>query len=245
MRRLVKRVLQSCGWELRRRPTSRSEEDVLTAFLAAVRPDAVLDVGANTGQFAALIGRAGYSGTIISFEAIPDVHEILSRNARQNRNWIVAPCAALGSKRDTLDINVSENTLSSSLLPMRELHSSAAPESRYIARRQVEVRRLDEIAKPLIPEHATLLLKIDTQGYEREVIDGASGILDQVFGIQVELSLAPLYTGAPTFIEMTGLIEALGFDFFGITPVFHDPRTGRLLQVDGYFTRGNKHQGVA
>jgi hypothetical protein len=123
---------------------------------------------------------------------------------------------------------------------MRREHEAAAPESAYVAKQTVAVERLDELASTLLPPAGDLMLKIDTQGYELHVLKGASGLLHRVVAMQLELSLVPLYEGAPTFSEMLSYMQSIGFEIFNIVPVFKDNRTGRVLQVDGYFVRGDR-----
>jgi FkbM family methyltransferase len=205
--------------------------------LAAVKPTAVLDVGANVGQFAEIARAAGFKDLIVSFEAVPQIHDALRRRASRDPRWIVAPCAALGSSRGTVQINVAGNAQSSSLLPMNALHREAAPGSDYVGRESVRMERLDAFAAEYLPKQGPLFLKIDTQGYEKEVLRGATGIMDRVFGIQSELSLVPLYEGAPLLAEMIGYFSELGFALFNLVPNFRDPRTGRVLQMDGFFVR--------
>ena len=82
---------------------------------------------------------------------------------------------------------------------------------------------------------SSMFVKIDTQGYEREVINGMKGILSHVKGIQVELSLLPLYEGQLLYCEMIKLIESIGFDLYALLPNFVDERSGRTYQVDGIF----------
>ena len=109
-----------------------------------VRPEVVLDVGANVGQYRQRLRNVGYKGLIISFEALPFLFNELERSALSDPNWKIAPCAALGDVGGWADMNVSANTASSSLLAMREEHSKAAPESRYVRKEQVQVMRLDD-----------------------------------------------------------------------------------------------------
>lgn len=80
-------------------------------------------------------------------------------------------------------------------------------------------------------------LKIDTQGYEREVLAGSDGVLPQVVTAQVELSLVPVYQDAPDFREMLDRMHDLGFEMFALLPEFSDPHTGRMLFMDGLFCR--------
>ena len=99
------------------------------------------------------------------------------------------------------------------------------------------MERLDEIAAPLVSATAKLMIKVDTQGYELEVLKGATGLLPQTVALQLELSLVALYEGAPTLVEMISYAQSQGFELFSIVPGFWDIRNGRSLQVDGFFVR--------
>lgn len=68
-------------------------------------------------------------------------------------------------------------------------------------------------------------------------MDGMTGILDRVVGMQVELSLVTLYKGQPLFPAMLERLKSLGFDPWGFMPVHLDPCSSRTLQVDGLFFR--------
>jgi FkbM family methyltransferase len=240
----MKRLLRRLGWEVQRFENATVEQQVLKNILRATGVDVILDVGANTGQYGDLVFESGFDGALISFEAIPSVHEQLSRHAIAKRaQWKVAPCAALGSSRGQIDINISANSVSSSILPMRETHLDAAPDSRYVDKLTVSVDRLDALAPEFVPASAVVLLKVDTQGYEMEVLKGATGLLQRVVAIQLELSLTPLYEGAPTFVEMIDFMASAGFDLFSIVPGLRDQRSGRLLQVDGFFVRSELSRG--
>lgn len=233
----LKELFRHAGLEVRKLKYVNSEETVIPSLLRLVKPVAVLDVGANVGQFALMVRKLGYSGTIVSFEAIPEVHAALVEATAKDSHWVAAPCGALGASRGEVDIHVSKNTVSSSLLPMAATHVEAAPDSIYVAKQSIRLERLDELAPTLLPEDGPLYLKIDTQGYEREVLKGATGLLNRLAAIQVEMSLVPLYDGAPTFIEMTTFIEGLGYEMFSLVPGFRNVQNGRLLQVDGFFVR--------
>src|SRR6185312_15621300 len=171
----LQRLFRACGLEVRHLRSSNSEYQVLKDVLRASRPDVVLDIGANLGQFAQLVFEVGFRGSVISFEAQPQVHHELVRRAARAPRWIVADCCALGSASGAIEMNISANSLSSSLLPMRREHADAAPTSRYISKQLVKLERLDDVAARVVPPGASLFMKIDTQGYEREVLDGASG----------------------------------------------------------------------
>lgn len=236
-RRWVQDAFQKIGWEVRRNTYPNSEELLLRRFLAAARPDLIFDVGANVGQYAKMLRKCGYDGHIVSFEALPSTHAELTAAAAQDANWTIAACCALGRTAGEAEINVAANSLSSSLLAMHETHLRAAPESRYVAIQKVPVARLDELALILIPANSRLLLKIDTQGYEEEVLAGAGAVLDHVCAMQLELSITQLYRNAPTLRHMLELTERYGFELYGLVPGFYEEKSGRLLQADGLFLR--------
>jgi len=154
-----------------------------------------------------------------------------------DRDWIVAPCCALGRAPGEARINLARNSVSSSLLPMHDAHLRAAPDSKYMASETVRVERLDDIARPLLPQDGRLFLKVDTQGYEEEVLAGADLVLKSVSAMQLELSVAPLYQGAPSLRRILELCESIGFELHGLIPGFYEEKSGRLLQMDGLFLR--------
>lgn len=237
LNRIIKLTFRKLGLELQRFDTANTDESILIRMFELLRPRVLLDVGANVGQYALQARELGYEHLIVSFEALPDAHAKLKENARGDDKWVIAPCAALGGSAGTASINVAGNSQSSSLLPMRAEHVNAAPDSRYVGTVQVDVRRLDEQCETLVPGNTPVFLKIDTQGYEREVLKGATRLLPRVAGLQLELSLVPLYDGCPMMMDMVTYVQQLGFELFNLSPTFKDPRTGRLLQADGFFVR--------
>jgi hypothetical protein len=89
----------------------------------------------------------------------------------------------------------------------------------------------------LLPNGLTFL-KIDVQGFEKQVLAGAkSTIDDHCVGMQLELSFMPLYEGSMLIREALDLVYSLGFTLTGLLPCFMDARNGRMLQADGVFFR--------
>jgi FkbM family methyltransferase len=164
-------------------------------------------------------------------------HARLAARARRDSRWIVAPRVALGSSKGSVDINVAANSVSSSVLAMNEAHLAAAPQSRYVATETVALERLDELLPTVFSSPGPVLLKMDTQGYEAEVLQGAAGILPRVAAIQMEISLVPLYEQTPTLLQTLGAMKDLGYELFQVIPGFRDGVTGQLLQLDGIFVR--------
>jgi FkbM family methyltransferase len=238
IRPLIQGVLRGLGLEVRRAKNANLEPFVLKNILAATGASIVLDVGANLGQYGDSLLHEGFEGTLISFEAIPDVHARLVEHAKtRSRSWLVAPCAAVGSAKGQVEMNIAGNSVSSSVLPMMPAHLDAAPQSRYVQRQLVDIGRLDELSEALLPATGDIFIKVDTQGYEMEVLKGASGLFGRTVALQLELSLVPLYDGAPTIAQMISFADANGFELFNLIPGFRDKRSGRLLQADGFFVR--------
>lgn len=200
--------------------------------------DLVLDVGANVGQYAKMIRAWGYGGDIVSFEPQSAAHETLVRESRGDARWAIAPRCAIGGKDGTIDLNISENSVSSSVREMLPDHSKASPSSKYVDRETVDLCKLESVAREFLERKRSVFLKIDTQGYEDEVLKGAKGIFAQIRVVQLELSLVPLYRGQALFCEMVQKMERYGYELYQMMPGFTDPETGRLLQVDGIFVRG-------
>jgi FkbM family methyltransferase len=214
------------------------DEDVRRVrLLASERIDLVLDVGANAGQYAMRLRRAGYTGRIVSFEPLSEAFAELERNASQDVAWSTRP-VALGDEDGSAEIHVSANSWSSSLLDMGERHLRSAPESAYVGTEPVTTARLDTIWDEVARPEDRVFLKLDVQGFEMYVLRGATASLDKVVGVQVELALAHLYEGDSPWREVVDHLEQRGFELAGLEPGFEDPHTGRMLQADGIFIRG-------
>jgi len=213
----------------------------LSFSLRQFKIDLVLDVGANTGQFASGIRRGGYPGRIVSFEPLSRAYGELLLSSAADSMWETYPRCALGDHNGEVEINIAGNSFSSSILPMLESHRSAAPESAYEGKEVVPIKMLDAVAGPYLKDAQAPFLKIDTQGFEWLVLDGARDTLPQIKGILVELSLVPLYGGQHLWREVIDRLEAEGFTLWAFKPEFSDRVSGRSLQVDGIFYRIHEH----
>jgi len=196
----------------------------------------VFDVGANTGQFAQALRDEGFAGRIVSFEALAAAHEQLRLSSKNDPLWEVAPQAAIGVEDGEIDIHIADNSVSSSVLEMLPTHTDIAPSARYVGTERVPLRRLDSLAHPYLTSDS-VFLKVDTQGYEDRVLAGASLILKHVVGVQLEVSLVPLYEGQCLFPEMVQRLKHEGFELWAVWQSFIDEASGRLLQADATFFR--------
>ena len=239
MKSFIKRLFRGCGYELREYNPAISESAQFMKMLSMHKVNLVFDVGANAGQFGRKNLRdAGYSGRIISFEPTLAAWNMLLAESKNDSLWDVAPRTAIGNSDGEIDIHISDNSQSSSILDMLEAHSNSAPESRYVGSERVPLHRLDSVAKDYLSQDAIAFLKIDTQGYEDRVLDGAKDLLAKVVGLQLELSLVPLYKDQRLYDELIAQLKSLGFELWAVTAAFVDPQSGRMLQMDATFFRG-------
>lgn len=234
---VVKSIFRACGFDIRRYKPVAPTEAQLVAMLRLHDVNLVFDVGANTGQFGQLLRRAGYGGRIVSFEPLAAARSGLMLTSAGDPQWQVAPQAAIGTEDGEIEIHVSSNSLSSSVLGMLGTHLDADPESAYVGSEIVPLHRLDGMAPSYLTPEAVLFINIDTQGYEDRVLQGAPDTIAKARGLQLELSLVPLYEGQKMYMEIITQVRHIGFELWGINSIFSDPRSGRLLQVDATFFR--------
>jgi FkbM family methyltransferase len=208
----------------------------LKQLLALAGITHILDVGANNGGFVRRIRIIGYKGRITSFEPVQSAYSELRQLAALDPNWRVAKLA-LGD-RDTEDVvHVSRATYLSSLLPASEWLTENFP---GVTSRDepVTVRRLDGIADEYLRPDDVTLLKIDTQGYEQKVLDGATDSLARIKGVYLELSYnRSLYEGEPLSFEVISFLHHRGFTLIHLEPLHYLLEAGDVLQGDGLFLR--------
>ena len=196
--------------------------------------DLLFDIGANTGQYGELMRTIKYKGDIVSFEPLNDAYEKLKKASEGDPKWAVNHFA-LGNSNDKSVINIAGNSASSSILEMKAIHVETLPESKYIQQQEIEVKKVNDVFDLFYKEGNKVMLKIDTQGYEKHVIDGADEVLDKVTLIQMEMSIAELYENEMLYLDMINYLKERGFRLIAFENGFSDKKTGELFQVDGIF----------
>jgi len=169
------------------------------AMLLAHRVDLVLDVAANTGQFGKTLRALGFRGRIVSFEPLSVERKRLLKTSEHDPLWDVAPQAAIGSD-GRLRLNPYSREFAKQFGTEHARDSRACSARIGICRERTgPMRRLDSLAPRYMQPESISFLKIDTQGYEDRVMIGASESLERIVGLQLELSLVPLYEGQLLF----------------------------------------------
>ncbi len=241
----IKVIARRFGIEIRRIDRAPGLHGALVSELNLRSVGTVFDIGANVGQFASALRQHGFRGRIVSVEPLPDAHAELTARARADRNWLVHPRGAVARSSGSLVINVARNSVSSSPLPMLPMHEAAAPESRTIAATTCVSWSLDEVVSHHCGPEEPVFIKIDTQGFESEVLAGGAQALWQAQGLLLEMSLVPLYEGQVMWRALVDKMANDGLHLWRIDPAFIEPVTGQTLQVDGTFLRARVGEKLA
>ncbi|MBB5712784.1 FkbM family methyltransferase [Sphingomonas xinjiangensis] len=191
----------------------------------------MIDVGANSGQYARSLREGGYDGPIYSIEPLPDAFATLSESMNHDPLWSGMQAAA-GSAPGRASINVSADSVCSSLLKPTASLIDAIPTAQIVKQIEVEVIRLDAVD---LPKSSRIALKLDVQGFEKQALEGASALLSRIAFLEMELALEPGYEGAYTLSSALPEIEALGFEIASVGRGYSDPVTGRLIDMDVLF----------
>lgn len=208
----------------------------VSTLLHALEIDCVIDVGANRGQFRNFLrAEVGYAGQVCSFEPQMARCIELQPRVKADPHWTLTR-AAIGRQPGTLPLRVTAQDMFSSLLPQRT--DAVAKMTGYNTTERVEevpVLTLRDLWPGIRRDHSRAFLKIDTQGYDLEVLAGAGRALEDCPLIQTELSVQPLYEGAPDYRDAIEALTSLGYELAGVHPVSTDGV--RLVEMDGLFVR--------
>jgi FkbM family methyltransferase len=209
----------------------------LKRLLIALEIDCVLDVGANAGQYAQELRALGYPGLILSFEPDPSTFQQLQAMSQGDDGWF-AFNIALGAKHGELELNIMKRSEFNSFRQPKATASAVIDSLNSVVRHEtVPVHTLTDYLPPLAERFGfkRTFLKMDTQGFDSEVFEGANGVLDKIVGLQSEIAVVRLYEGVPAWSEMIRRYEAAGFDLSNLFS--NSPACTRLLEFDCYMTR--------
>ena len=195
----------------------------------------VIDVGAHSGQFASSLRQFLPAAQIYAFEPIIECHDKLTRRFSDDP-FFKAFRVALGASDGNVPFYASSFPKASSPLVMSALHKRAFPWSADTFESIVPLRRLDGY-RARLRLTPNVLLKIDVQGYEYEVLLGATGILEEISYVLVELSFSELYEGQSDFHNVYRFLADRGFAYAGSWDQLTSPLDHAILQADSLFVR--------
>jgi len=200
LKNAVRRTLRAFGYDFIPFPMNDWFEQRLTVgrhllkLFSHLKINCVLDVGAHYGEYGRFLRDIGYSGNIISFEPVSENYQMLLRHCSADPKW-KAHRLALGDQNTTEEINVFRDTELCSFLKPNDYCAAHMKRTDLVnGVEHVDVRRLDTVFDECVNgiEQPRVYLKLDTQGYDLNVLEGAGHQLDRILGLQSELSVKPI-----------------------------------------------------
>lgn len=228
IRRILRRLVRHTGFSRRIAPN-------FAEVMAANQVDIVLDVGANDGGYGRELRDSGYTGRIHSFEPNPSAFKRLNATIAKDYLWSAVPYG-VGQAPGTLSLNVSKQDVFSSFKALNKFGQTSG-NAKVVDTVEANVVRLDDY----LTEHGDLLgrpyLKIDTQGFEREVLEGLGDMFNKMVCIQVETSLIDSYVGETDWLESMLYMRDLGFEVATIVCNATIPGKARVREFDIVYVR--------
>jgi len=214
----------------------------ITARLASegIAPKTVIDVGANKGQFTVACMKRFARPRVHAFEPLPEAFHALVAATKKFAE-VSSYNTAIGERNGSVPFHVGSDIQSSSIFSQNRELGDSFPGVAVTRTVDIEMRTLDTSLQGA-DLHSPVLLKLDVQGYEAKVIEGARGVLELVDFVVAETSFAPLYEGESTFLTLVELLQGRGFDFRRPVGMLISPVTGAFLQIDALFCRSHCNQ---
>lgn len=223
-------VRDALSWPLFFLPSYRMVSSLKKQML---KPNTIIDVGANVGQFTVAANNLLSPEYIHAFEPVPDCFRELRINTASYANVSIYSIG-LGAEEGSLSIAVNIPRAVSFFLPLGRHHKVIVPGARALKTIAVKVSTMDHVFEKLdlVPP---VLLKIDTQGFEHQVISGAWYTLKRVNYAILETSFRPMYEGELLFEALMETMRLRGFQFLRPVAVFRNPDTMEIVQMDALF----------
>ena len=232
--RTAKAMAARLNLDVHRRDLTHPARRVAAMRTAGI--DCVLDVGANTGQYAAGLREHGYQGRIESFEAIPALVEQLAPAVDADPLWRLQGYA-VGRTDGTIPFHVSEDTVTSSALVASEQLLDRISSASIAQTVEVPVHTLASVWTDVVGPTSGVMLKVDVQGFEHAVLDGLGDRINDVALVEIEMGLVGLYEGGASIYDLLPRLHDDGFSVVSIDSGFVDQRTGQVLDIDMLMAR--------
>lgn len=188
-------------------------------------PRHVFDVGAYQGDFAALCFDLWPETKVTCFEVLPKPLSRISELKRDQRNLKIFPCLLGAKSSDNVEFHLAETA--SSVLVERE--HPLAEKATY------PMRTVDDVVEHECLGDSPDFLKMDVQGYELEVLKGATHTLPSVQVVLAEVNLLDIHSEVPLLAEFVSWMSSrrwLAYDICGLT---RRPLDHALWQADIIF----------
>lgn len=197
----------------------------------------ILDVGANDGWFSKVVFRFWPNARIISFEPLKSMHHHLDI-LKKKKNTYAYEKIGIGEENKKFKINEYGT---SGLSSFKDINSSYSYDSQIFNQQvstsyDVDVLTLDDyVTRSQIK--GEFCVKIDTQGFEMEVLKGAQKLFDsqRIKVVIIELMTIEKYQGASLYYEIIDYLEKYGLRLVDIHNSYYE-EDGKLSEFDAVFT---------
>lgn len=225
------KILNLFGYDLIKSKKSPTLISHISQLIKIHKIDLILDVGANDGQFARLLRDFGYKGQIFSFEPVKNTFNKLIHTSKNDELWKVFQFG-LGDKVETLEINVSVASDLSSILTANSFGTNEYPNIAVGYKELIKIQTLDNFFIENNLAGKNIFLKMDTQGYDLKVFQGAKKSLFDIKVLLSEISFIPIYEGMPLWFDAISLYESFNFGVSGFYPVSRNKQNFSLIEAD-------------
>lgn len=220
------------NWIKSKRPKHTNVDGRISLIMESNNIDLVLDIGANFGQTAEKLRKMVYTGKIISFEPVRQCYDVLIKKSETDKNWEIYDMVAVSDKIGKTEINVMENTDMSSLLKPSKLMEKAIPNSGKSNKQTISTTTLDYVVSKYSKKYKNIYVKIDTQGFEYNILKASKTALKKIKGLQLEMSLFPNYDGEKTFEHIIPILQKNGFEAYLIESMTFTRKLNRQMQIE-------------
>jgi len=236
IKKTLKSLISSLGYEIRNKnykdifTIRHSMEDTFEHLKQrGFYPDLVIDAGAANGT--PPLQNSFPAASFFWIEPLEEFKtELENLKTKYNGDYIIA---AVGKEAGSLNIHIQSDKVGSSLLKDPD-RVGTKKESRLI-----DVVTLKDIADKKFRDFKKILLKVDVQGYELEVLEGAQDFLSKIDVIILEVSLFRFYQNCPDFYEVVDYMKGNGFVVYDIIGGINRPLDYALAQKDIVFVQEN------
>lgn len=220
MKRIIKNLALKLGYRIIKANPNIPQHFTAGRIMLIGSPKTVVDVGVAGGTFE--LYDAFPEAQIVLVEPLPDLHKCTIDKINSSYDKVTLLPVAAGTEAADGEINIETASLEKSSLLVR---SELTKEPSGTERRKIKIERLDELLeKGAFP--GPFGIKIDTEGFELNVVKGVSRILSQVEFFIVEVSIAKRFEHSYSFAEFVGYMDSVGFEVTDMLSFARPDRVG-------------------
>ena len=236
MKHLIKNILKFFKIILIKEKNYFNPEQNLYKSIKFHNIRSIIDVGAHEGNFIEKILQRFLFIEAISFEPAKEAFKNLIIRSEKYKNWKILNYA-LAARDQNMEMNISNYTEASSFLSIEKTLLKFRPELKVVSKELVKCKKIDNFISEFDSLQKPILLKVDTQGYEMEVLKGGNQTLDIIDFVLLEVSTGATYRGQPSLKEVIEYLENKRFKVWSLDRVFGNRSSGETLQVNILFNR--------